>query len=181
MREGNRMDILVTILPGIIILLAPFLLWFRSKARFRYEHDLAEIEGLVAERSEYVDELHTRLDTLEYKQYRREPTMSNDAAFETSRLGELILAYQTKTWRDIVAKRYSTDLTTLASESLRLEIEGRYYNALRYPRTVESETRPEWIKDVDPHELSAIGDLRRKGMWKQGGSGSLRESIPQPS
>lgn len=59
------MDLLATILAGLIILFSPFLLWLRGKERERYSRDLEEIRTLVDERSRSIESLHVRFDTLD--------------------------------------------------------------------------------------------------------------------
>lgn len=156
------MDSLTTALAGIVVLALPFAVWLRFAMRARRKSELDEIKKLATERSRWLDELHSRLDALDKQDSQRESTASEEATFSTSQLRELLLAYQTGTWRDIAARRYFLSWGTPDPEALSPEIECSYYDKLRYPRVVEAETGPEWVKDADPHESAQTFGSRRK-------------------
>src|SRR3954470_7538522 len=84
------MDSLVTGHAGIIVLAVPFAFWLRVKARANYNQELLEIKKLTAERSQLLNELHSRLDVLDKKDSRWEPTANKQ---DTARQLFLMLAY----------------------------------------------------------------------------------------
>jgi hypothetical protein len=174
------MDVVATILAGITVLSIPFLLLFRSKARLRHERDLAEIKGLVAERSQYVDELHTRLDTLERKDFQRESAATEEETFNRRRMRDVLLAYEAATWQDIAAKEnLFADLDLSDLEALGAETRSLRTAWILHFWVMESKAGPEWIKDADLDESAEIEDLRRKGTWKRGSAGLLGGPVPQ--
>lgn len=159
------MDIIATLLAVVTLLAVPFLLFFRSKARRRYQRDLAEIETLVAERSRYVNELHERLDTLEREGSQREPMISEKAV--SNALRDLLVVDRRVAWLDIAAKRYSINLVASDIEALRLGMTCLRQDEVHHLWRFAPMTSPEWVKDADPRESAKNEDVRHKDMRKR--------------
>lgn len=190
MKGGSEMDILTTVLAGIIVLSVPFLLLLQSKARTRYKRDLAEIKALTEERSEWLDKLHSRLDALneqDAQRDQRELVLSREASFSTLRLFQRLLAYQTATGRDVASEitsdRHLVVLKTLDPEALRTITEylrnDKIYGLYR-PWLEEVTTDPEWLKDASFREPAATEDMRRKSGLRRVSRQSLQRPTPQP-
>lgn len=58
------MNVIATVLAGLIVVALPVLLWLNHKARNRYSHDLEDIKRLVSERSRSIESLQDRLSRL---------------------------------------------------------------------------------------------------------------------
>lgn len=176
------MDSLATGLAVLVVLALPFVWWLRLAARVRLQRELDEVKALTAERSQWLDELHSRLDALDKQDSQREPMATEEATFIALRMRELLPTYHAAAWLDIAAKGHPiSELKAIDLEALSLESEllrsAMLYDLLAW----EAKTGPEWIKDVTPHESAEIKGLRRKGAWKSGGAGSLRGPVPQVS
>lgn len=168
--EGSRMDSIATGLAGIVVLALPLLLWLRLKARTKYEQEIAEVKKLAEERSQLLDELHSRLDSLGEQDSQKEPIASEEATSNALRLLEWQMAHQSAAGRDVASERYFAALRILDPEALdpeafRLEV-MRLHNERAYwihcLQLEEAQTGPGWLKEARLHEPVRAKDLRRK-------------------
>lgn len=164
------MDGLATVFTGMIVLAAPFLFWLRSKARARYEHDLAEISELAKERSRWLDELHSRLDALEKQDSGRESMTSEEGTSEegtTDRFWfQVSFPCKSVVEKDIASKGgYWAAIETLYSEPV---YGSNPIYRIDCRSIQEAKPTPEWWEDVSSHKLTGIEGLHQKRVRSHG-------------
>lgn len=172
------MEVMATILAGIIILSVPLLLWFRSRARERYNNDLDEIRALSAERHRRLQELRAILDNLE-KRGQKEST-AIDKNIDWPRLSSTA-HYRVVKNRDVDLEKY---YSAIKERNIALE---KYYlgvGALEVASSiwvVKDRGGPEWLQDTIIRESANAEDVRRKNERWRGKQGSLQGPTPQTS
>lgn len=176
------MDSLATWIAVAIVLTVPFLLWFRLKARTKYERELSEIKTLAAERTRLLMSLHSRLDVSERESPQQESVMSgksNRPLFTTSTfsslknkdsaLEEYYLALKE---RDIAIEKYHlTVLGAMGTESA----------SRMYPKWLnETQSGRDWQYAAVYGQSKAEG-LRWKKEWRRRNHGPTSGSTLQLS
>ena len=165
------MDSLVTVLAGIIVLALPFAVWLRFKIRTQREKEIEKIKTLAAERSRWLDELHSRLDALDEQESRRksaaqepqrEPVAIEDAALalDTLRLLQFLAAHQATFERDAAVERYLTTLKALELGTERLVSSGTHHGKMYRRYAEEAKVAPGWAKAEEPNEAASAEYLR---------------------
>jgi hypothetical protein len=118
------MGAFATILAGIILLSVPVLLLLQSKARTKYKSDLAEIKTLTMERTQWLDDLHTRMDELERRDSQLEPQASEDVATDRLWLTAAVLQKAMRE-RDKVARESQEAISRARRERDKVVREGQ--------------------------------------------------------
>jgi hypothetical protein len=182
------MDIAATVLAGLTVLSVPFLLWFGSKARTKRKQEIADIEGLVEERSRMIKEhsrglteLHSRLDALDKQDSQPESTASGEATCHRLWLLRRNLAQQTTIERNVDWGRYlpaleAPDLGCLRTTQLHRD---RVY-WIYYLWPTEAETNLDWRLAAGRIPRAGTEDARRKIALRQMGGEQLQEPALQP-
>lgn len=175
------MDSLVTALAGIIVLALPFAVWLRFKTRAQREKEIEEIKALATERSEWLDELHSRLDALDEQKSRREPVAVEEAAVTSLRLLQFLAARQATFERDVATERYLTTLKALGLGTEKLASPGVHYGKIYRRYAEEAKVASAWTKVEEPNELAGAEYLHWEDARQHMGRRPLRGPTLQAS
>jgi replicative superfamily II helicase len=174
------MDILTTGLAIIVILALPFVLWLKYEVHKNQKRELDEIKTLATQRSQWLEELHSRFDALEKQEAQHESAATENAGLRKFQMQERLIAFREAAERDVVLEKYSAILKALDLETSKdVHLHNNEAYRLYYLWSEEAKTVPDWLKDAKLNKPAGPEALHRKSEFRSANRKLLQGPTPQ--